>query len=186
MVKRLGVIVWMLALVTACAAGAAPTPITFDEPLPHDPGPDVGGPALQAAIFADGMVNHAEYERAFTAAIDCMRNEGFDVEGPLTYPDGALVISPGMDPTLRLTLLAHNVPAAEDARWSEVNGRCLAQWSYAVERVYLDAFAPSEAEIAAWYERAWACMREQGIELSDPPTDAEGLDSVSYGCRPWE
>jgi hypothetical protein len=175
------------ALLIGCSAGppTAATPIVFDEPPPFDPGPDVGGRALQQAIFADGVVTHDEYERAYTAAIQCMRGEGFEVEGPLRYPDGPLVFTVGADPRLRLTLAARPGDDPED-RFGEVNGRCLAQWSYAVEQVYLRQFAPTEDEFQAWLERAWECARDRGLPLSDPPTSQEASDAVLFGCQPWE
>ena len=176
----------MIALVGCSPFAPTPTPIVFDEPLPDDPGPDVGGRALQQEVFADGKVTDAEYERAVIATVACIRQEGFIVQGPLRYPDGPITVAPGEDPTRRLGVIMRAVNPEDDARSGEVSGRCQAQWSYAIERVYLDQFAPTEAEIQAWLERAWACMREQGIEVSDRPTELEAMDSVAYGCKPWE
>ena len=176
--------------VASCTGFATPsrssTPIVFNEPLPEDPGPDVGGRALQQEVFADGKVTADEYERAMVAMVQCMREEGFDVLGPLRYPEGPLAISPGIDPRHRLGVLARDVPAAEEGRWSEVSGRCQAQWSYAIEQVYLRQFNPTQDEIRAWLERAWACSKEKGLPLSNPPTEREAMNSISYGCRPWE
>lgn len=170
----------------ACSqAPPAPTPIVFSEPLPDDPGPDVGGRALQEQVFADGKVTFDEYERAMTAAIQCMRDEGFDVEGPLRYPDGYLVVSPGWDPTLWLTLQARPGDDPTD-RFGRVNARCIAQWSFAIESVYLRQFSPTEDEVRAWLERAWACRVEKGLPISNPPTEEEAGEAVAYGCRPWE
>ncbi len=118
------------------------------------------------------------------AAIQCMRDEGFEVQGPLKYPDGVLVVEPGFDPRLRLTLLAHGINS-DSARWDAVNRSCKAQWSYAIEQVYLRQFSPSQTEMRAWLERAWACMEEQGIALSNPPSEQEAVDSVGHGCEPW-
>lgn len=172
--------------INACSVSPVATPIVFDEPLPDDPGPDVGGRALQELVFADGEVTFAEYERATVAAIQCMRDEGFQVEGPLRYPDGGLlIVEPGHDPRLRLSLRA-DVGNDPTDRFGRVNGRCRAQWSYAIEQVYLRQFAPSEEEVRAWLERAWACGRERGLPLSNPPTENEALDAVGQGCRPWE
>lgn len=178
----------LVAVVTllGCSPGPTPnpTPIVFHGRLPADPGPDVGGRALQEAIFADGVVTFDEYERAFAAAIQCMRDEGFDVEGPLRYPDGFVAVQPGFDPRLKLTLVAH-VEGDENDRFGEVNARCQAQWSYAVEWVFLHQFAPTEAEIQAWLERAWECARRLGLPLSDPPTVEDAVNAVPP-CEPWE
>lgn len=174
-------------LVAACSElGSSPEPIVWNEPLPYDPGPDVGGLTLQSEIFSDGEVTFDEYERAFTAGVECMRVEGFDVEGPLRYPDGPLVMEPGIDPRHRLTLVAHDVTPDVDERWSDVNQRCQVQWYYMVEQVYLRQFNPTEEELRAWLERAWACALEKNMGLSDPPTEEEAMAAVGSGCRPWE
>ncbi len=180
----LGLVALALAAI-ACSPAPTATPIVFDEPLPHDPGPDVGGRALQEEIFADGAVTFDEYERAFTAAIQCMRDEGFDVQGPLRYPEGYLVVVPGWDPKHWLGSRASVGDDPQD-RYGDVNGRCQAQWSYAVGAVYRRQFEPSEEEIQAWLRRAWDCARAKGLALSNPPTVEEASDAVPFGCRPWE
>ncbi len=38
---------------------------------------------FQRAILADGTVTFAEYERAILATIDCLKREGFEVQGPM-------------------------------------------------------------------------------------------------------
>jgi hypothetical protein len=165
-------------------AGRALIEQVLQQPMPHDPGPDEGGSALRDEIFADFEVAFDEYERAATAAVDCMRRQGFDVEGPSRYPDGAhAVIVPGVDPTNVLTWAAVN-PSDED-RWLEVGGTCYAQWLYHVEAVWDLQNAPSEREVQEWLKRAWACGEENGLDLSEPPTIDEALEAVNLGCRPW-
>lgn len=177
-----------LLAVVACSddAATAPEPIVFDEPLPYDPGPDVGGLTLQREMLADGEVTFDEYERAFTAGVECMRAEGFDVRGPLRYPEGGISVAAGHDPRNELGLLAYDITSAEDQRWSDVNQRCQVQWYYMVERVYLRQFAPTEEDIRAWLERAWDCAAASGLAVSDPPTEQEAVNAVMFGCRPWE
>lgn len=177
---------FLLLGIVGCSQPAIPTPIVFDEPLPADPGPDVGGQALQQEVFADGVVTFAEYERAMTAAIQCMRDEGFNVEGPLRYPEGGFAVEAGVDPRIRLELFARDVPDDPDDRFGQVHERCVAQWSYAIEQVWFRQNRPTEEEIRAWLERAWACRREKGLSISNPPTEEEAVHSVLYGCRPWE
>ncbi len=174
-----------LWLATACSSIPAASPITFNEPLPFDPGPDVGGPALQREIFADGQVTFDEYERAVTAAIGCIRDEGFRVEGPLRYPDGYIVVTPGSDPRRSLT---YRISPGDDPqdRAGEVDGRCQAQWSYAVSAVHVRQVEPTEDEIQSWLQRAWDCAREKGLPVSTPPTVKEATDAVVFDCRPWE
>ena len=171
---------------TACGGQTGPTPLVFEGRLPADPGPDEGGRALAEDIFADGEVTFDEYERAFTAGVQCMRDAGFEVEGPLRYPDGALLIEPGVDPRNRLTLRALNTDRGDGIdHFGPVNERCEAQWYYAVERLWDEQWEPTQAEIDAWLERAWTCAGEMGLPLSSPPTDHEAMDAVAYGCQPW-
>lgn len=167
-------------------SATAPEPIVFDEPLPFDPGPDVGGLTLQQELLADGEVTFDEYERAFTAGVECMRDEGFEVDGPLRFPDGGIGVEPGVDPRHQLSLLAYGITSEEDQRWSDVNQRCQVQWYYMVERTYLEQFIPTEEETRAWLERAWDCAAASGMQLTDPPTLEEAVLSVGFGCRPWE
>jgi hypothetical protein len=174
--------------VAGCAFELPPTPIVFDNPLPDDPGPDQGGTALQERIFADGTVTAAEYEEAFTAAVECQREDGFDVIGPLEFGDSraGMAIEPGMDPRLRLSSIVINTEQADGVdRYGSVNARCQAQWLYAVEQEYLRQVAPTEEEMQAWIERAWDCLRANGHPIGDPPTLQDATSSAAYGCEPW-
>lgn len=156
--------------------------------VPAYTGPDVGGKALQDEVFADGIVTFAEYERAMTARVECLRAEGYDVEGPLAYPDGGLSLAPGDDPRLSLSFqIFGDLPAAENPA-DDVDIRCQSQWSLAIEAVWDAQNAPSEQEVQTWLERAWRCAAERGMPLSDPPTVDEAMLSVirPYNCTPWE
>jgi hypothetical protein len=175
----------LVLFAAGCATPPAPTPLVFDEPLPDDPGPDIGGLALQDEVFADGQITFDEYQRAMHQYARCVRDEGFEVQGPLQYPEGGIAIAVGADPTLQLGI---RMRAGDDPndRLGEVAARCQAQWSYAIEQLYLRQFTPTEAEIQAWLERAWKCAAEKGTRLSSPPTEQEAIFSVIDGCRPWE
>lgn len=174
-----------LGTIAGCSSPPAPTPIVFEGRLPFDPGPDVGGRSLQNEAFADGKVTFDEYERAMTAAIQCMREAGYEVDGPLRYPDGPMAVEPGTDPTQRLSYRARVGDDPAD-RFGEASGRCLAQWVWAIEQEYFKPLRPTEREIQEWLERAWACGAERGAKISSPPSVEEAMDSVRLGCRPWE
>ncbi len=174
------------AFESAAPSSSTLPPLTFDQPLPDDPGPDVGGAALTAAAFADGVVTFAEYERAMSAAVECMRTAGLAVDGPLRYPDGYLAISPGSDPRWRLTLRIE-VPEDTSVDASAISGSCQAQWSYAVESLWFESLAPSQSEVQLWLESAWSCATRNGMELDNPPTETNAVDAVAaFGCKPWE
>lgn len=193
---RAGIVAGALAAVVAFAVGdgaavggpAGPDQELIEEamraPLPGDPGPDVGGRALEREVFADGLVTFDEYERAVVAAIQCLRDEGFTVVGPYQYPEGPLVYSPGDDPSIRLTYGV--IDTGDEPRQGQALERCDAQWLYRIRYVWLGKHAASDAEIQAWLERAWACARQKGLPLSDPPTEEDADNAVFHGCRPWE
>jgi hypothetical protein len=156
----------------------------LSEQLPSEPKPGVSVGVLEEEIFADYIVSSDEYERAILATIRCIRDQGFAVDGPLRYPDGPLVLSPGEDPTVRLTWQYANIK--DDTALQLVEDECRMQWSLRIERVWIGKHAPTESEVQAWLEKAWACAREKGLLLSEPPTEDDALSSTSYGCRPWE
>lgn len=188
-----------LTLLSACGSTSGSSNPTVDdealiaavrqEGLPGDPGSDaggVGGKALEDVAFADGLVTFDEYERVVLAAMQCVRNEGFNVEGPFRYPhpNAELAIEAGTDPTLRLSW--HGLNIKEEERFGEVTAACQAQWSHRIEQVWLRKNAPTQDEIETWLERAWECATQKGLPVSDPPTEEEALNGVHYGCRPWE
>lgn len=146
------------------------------QPLPDDPGPDVGGKALQDEVFADGTVTWAEYERAVLAEAECIESSGYAVVGPYEIPP-----SPGYRPPYLLRLSAESAPGLAD-----VMARCAAQWRYYIEWVWLEMTAPTEEETRAWLERLRACATELGIGLPDPPSDDDWGTPIAAGCRPWE
>ncbi|MEX2323525.1 MAG: hypothetical protein WEA29_07115 [Acidimicrobiia bacterium] len=191
-------------LLAACAGSPQVSPISstpFDEiripqftgPGALDPGPEMGGRALKDEVFADGMVTFDEYERAMNAYAQCVRDEGFEVDGPFVQsPQVGYALSPGEDPR---NLLIVSFPGIDSepkrARNSEVDLRCQEQWSFAIETVWREQNAATGAELEAWLERAWECARQRGTLLSDPPTLDEAMRSanagfVGDGCVPWE
>jgi hypothetical protein len=155
------------------------------EPLPADPGPDVGGLTMQESVLADGYLTFADYERAVRATVDCIREQGFAVDGPTRFPDAPfIVVVPGVDPSLRFVWTFEDVP--DQGALDEVAESCRAQWSYWVEHAWDLQNEPSEQDIQAWLDRAWQCARDRDLPLSDPPTEDDATAAVAAGCRPWE
>lgn len=203
---QLAVVVLVGGLLAGCGGpespGAPPAPqgvsplsrIPFDEiSLGVDPGPDRGGRALKEEVFADGEVTFDEYERAMAAYAECLRDEGFDVRGPMPYgPDVGMSLSPGEDPRTHLIVILDEVlDAAADEWYSEVDERCQEQWSFAIETVWREQNVATESDLQQWLERAWECARQRGTALSDPPTELEATLSAMHGffgdgCVPWD
>lgn len=155
------------------------------EPLPADPGPDVEGLRMQESILADDRVTFADYERAVRATVECIREQGFAVDGPTRFPDAPIiVVEPGADPSMRFVWTFPDVP--EQVVRDEVAEGCRAQWSYWVERAWELQNEPSEQDIQDWLERAWQCARDRDLALSDPPTEEDATAAIAAGCRPWE
>lgn len=151
----------------------------------YDPAYHEQGLEFQLPILADCVVTFAEYEQAVLAEVDCVRREGFEIEGPSSYPEGGMVVYPGGDPRLFLYTWAVNVH--DDEAFDDVSARCDAQWSYWVKAVWSAQHAPTESEVQAWLERAWECAAEQGFPISDPPTLDDAANAVfpGSGCEPW-
>lgn len=159
---------------------------TMDTPLLADPGPDVGGLTAQRIALDDYVVTPAEYEQAMRASIACIEAEGFSVHSFGRGSEGAIrIIAAGVDPDLFFTW-SYLADDRSGTALSDVEDRCRAQWSSWIESVWEMQNAPTEQERQAWLERAWACAREQGQHLSDPPTEGEALMATGGDCRPWE
>ena len=141
---------------------------------------------LLSEVFADGLVTFPEYGKAVEANVQCLVEAGIKVTGPMSYQEGgALVVQPGVDPGMYLTYLISDPSPSDDP----VIERCDMGWRWHVEQVWLHQNAPTEDEIDVWLDRAWACAREHGIKLSDPPSVAKDLHLVvgaGLGCKPWE
>jgi hypothetical protein len=152
-------------------------------PLADDPGPDEGGAAFEAAVFADGRVTFAEYERAINETVECIRRAGVTAEGPFrwTSPDaGIYAHRPGYDYGLFLTVHHIVLTDDDDRRWSVESARCQAQWSERIERVWLGQLRPSEAQIQKWWDNLYGCADDKGI-----PREYAEVAAV-FQCRPWE
>lgn len=198
----------LVATVLLTACGGSPPPrvspissIPFDEirvpdftgPGAMDPGPDMGGQALKSEVFADGVVTFDEYERAMSAYAQCVRDEGFEVSGPLTYPteDGHAAFGPGEDPHDNLVVWFPGVTEEPElSRLSDVQLLCQEQWSYAIQFVWREQNRATGEDLQRWLERAWECARQRGTVLSDPPLEVEAMmsasDGLHDGCVPWE
>ncbi|MEX2323527.1 MAG: hypothetical protein WEA29_07125 [Acidimicrobiia bacterium] len=182
------VLVALAFVATACSSIAQTEPseelsscerieLINSRPSPDDPGPDIGGIAMREEVFADCDVTRDEYERAVLAAVECVRGDGYVVEGPYEVPP-----HPGRYPPGPLHFAAQEAPGV-----AETLDRCTAQWLHQIEMAWFDLNQPSEKEKTGWLERLWECARIMGSDLPDPPLhEDDWARVVAMGCRPWE
>lgn len=150
------------------------------EPLPGDPGPDLGGLTLQRSILADGVVTFDQYERAMSAAAECIRSEGFTVR----FPGDSRVLIVGIDPAMLLTIEVSNVE--EDELLEEIEMQCRSQWSWWVEEVWQRQLTPSEEERQRALESALECGRQHGMSIAEPPHRDDHVRAyLEHGCPVW-
>jgi hypothetical protein len=137
---------------------------------------------LEVAVFADGRVTFAEYERAKNESAECIRRAGLTVEGPFRVgenPASGYVVVPGYDSHLWLMMHHIVIDDDDDRRWSVESARCQAQWSERIEQVWLGQHEPTEAQIQKWWANLYQCAAEMGL-TEDQAT------AVTLQCRPWE
>lgn len=140
--------------------------------------------ALHLRVFADGQVEYSEYEEAMFAAAECAAEMGHEIVGPFVSDpaEGWGQIEVGVDPSNFLMVLARD-PSPQFGEDAEL---CQSVWQWRIDDVWRAIHEPTESEIRLWLRAAWSCAKQQGIPLSDPPTEEEAVDAVSLGCRPWD
>lgn len=156
----------------------------LDEPMLGDPGPDVGGLTRQRQMLEDFDVTWAEYEEAVRTTLGCVRDEGFEVIGPSTYPE-LYSYNVGSDPRLTYMWLFPS-DSVDGAVRDVISERCRMQWSWWIETVWMHQNRPTAHDIEEARRRAADCARRLGIHVSNPPTDDDVDHLVAAGCRPWE
>lgn len=141
--------------------------------------------ALHREVFGDGEVTFSDYERAIGAAAQCLRDFGYEVEGPFRYGEGGSIhIEPGVDPNQIISFHAVDPPDS----FSADSETCQGLWQWRIEDAWFTLIAPTEQEIQVWLEAAWDCAREMGISISDPPDFAIDSGLIPFGpdgCEPW-
>lgn len=114
-------------------------------------------PAAQAAALADGEVSVAEYHAAIAARLACVRN-GFagllEVVGPFAVANG------------RLLAWRYRVDGGPDPILADLDRRCGAAHSAAIERAHRLLAIPHGSERASQAKALRACLRRHGIAVS--------------------
>lgn len=108
-------------------------------------------PPSQMEALQDSQLTYSEYERAFQLTIQCMRDEGMQVRGPVTENNGRY--------------LTYSFTSSD----SEADARCYREHLSYIHPVWVDSQIPTGAEAERVRTDYSACVREVGLL---PPTDA--------------
>jgi len=117
---------------------------------------------FQADLLADGVIDYQEYEKAVLATISCLRDQGFDVIGPVPASGGELDYSYGGASTLE-----------ESERQGAVGVDCEETYLNYVAAAYASVIAPSAEERQERLVSYAQCLRDAGVDLPDIVTEAE-------------
>lgn len=111
----------------------------------------------QTEALEDGIVTHAEYERAVFDARSCVEaavGDEISVTGPVPRPDGSL----GLD-------FAWGTEAGDpSAKVEQETLRCLADYVDLIETAYLRTNGPSQSAVRDEIDALVQCLREAGFE----------------------
>lgn len=121
------------------------------------PGVEVSG--YQREVFADGVVEYAEYEEAVLRTVACMRDAGLVVADPAPSAGG------------RFLEYSYEVVAGSEAELPAATAeadaayvRCYVEFESLVGEAWLRQTAPSEEELDAALEGLAGCLRDAGVE----------------------
>jgi hypothetical protein len=131
------------------------------------------GSDFQRDILEDGEVTSAEYERAYSATVGCMRDAGLEVIGPYAIMADRY-----------LTYSVRDAPGSDDAMIA-----CEEQYLEFVGAVWSEQQTPSGAEAIRVLNAYIECLSSIGIEVPREATlqeveDAAGeaTGSDAYPC----
>ncbi len=126
--------------------------------------------AFQREILADGVVTRPEYERAFDAAISCMRDEGVVVSDPLPQNAGrflSYVVSLGRQQ-------GDGNPGESLVPSESIQESCERRYLLGIVDVWNQQQTPSGREAEGMRRDYVACLQARGISVSDEAT----VDSI--------
>jgi hypothetical protein len=118
----------------------------------------------QLEALADGIVTHAEFERATLAMVQCMIDEGITFE-----------LMPVWDET-KTRMDFHFIAGTtieETFVTTAIRDDCNLRHRGAVGHVWRMQTAPSEASLIAARAALGDCLRDAGLEVSDAPSSSD-------------
>lgn len=166
---------------------AASQPSTPDEPTPGD------------------QITFEQYEAAYTGYVECLRDAGYTVEGPLQFgrdPEAPLALSVGSDPTIHLLSLV--VGDVEKGPLDAADDECRELHIGDIEERWLEQESAEFIDTRTWLDNLLACAESNGIEIPESLSYEEMLNDVGidpsddmvmsiaaeairdHGCRPWQ
>ncbi len=135
-----------------------------------------GLPPFQREILSDGVVTFAEYERAVFRTVQCLRELGYEVDGPELGARGLFYdywVTVGPEGS---------------AATSEAQDRCDEEYLRSVAFAWARQNELTGAELEAELERLRACLGEAGVEVAADATVedlielVDGVDDEAFGC----
>lgn len=168
--------------------------------------PETGPAASQPSASELGdEITFEQYETAYTGFVECLRNTGYTVEGPLQFGRDAnapLPLYVGIDPTIYLQRLV--IGDVEKGPLDAADAECQETHLGDIEDLWFEQEGSKFLSEREWIDNLLACAEVSGIEIPDSLSYDEMLNEVgtdpsdqiladiageaimSHGCRPWE
>lgn len=137
----------------------------------------------QRIILADGIVTFSEYERATFDTLRCMEEGGLTIShdaGFFTSGDGTSMsvdlgaLTPG--PRLTTEGIYEWIPAAADPSLFQTVGEpCITEYSRVVVFLWTQHLQPTEQEQQDYRDRLGECIRDNGYEIPEHPSEQDML-----------
>jgi hypothetical protein len=130
----------------------------------------------QWALLEDGALTFAEYESATFSTISCLEEGGIQV---IHVEPAAVRSLESQQPGPRLTKRGRyefivKIPAGQDLQAQTRNEtRCREEFSSLVDLLWAEHLTPTEEELQALRDAVADCLRQQGEQIRENPTDAD-------------
>lgn len=171
-------------------------------------GPETGSVASQPSAPEEPAlgdeITFEQYETAYTGYVECLRNAGYTVEGPLQFgrdANAGLPLYVGIDPTIYLQRLV--VGDVEKGPLDAADAECQDTHLGDIEQRWFEQEASKFVSDREWIDNLLACAEISGIEIPESLSYDEMLNEVGvdpsddmimeiaseaigeHGCRPW-
>jgi hypothetical protein len=166
-------------------------------------------PSTPEEPVSAGAVTFEQYETAYAGYVECLRDAGYTVEGPLQFgrdPGAGLPLElggeTGIDPTIYLQRLV--VGDVAQGPLDAADAKCREDHLGDIERRWIDQESAKFVGMREWIDNLLACAEISGIEIPESLSYDEMLNEVGtdpsddiimniasqaiidHGCRPWQ